>query len=54
MIHARNVKGQMTPHEKGGTPDKTKMSKVAGIASGQVGSKGNQPTMPKGKIDKHC
>ncbi len=48
------MKGQMTPHEKGGSPDTTKMSKVAKIAAGTPpGGKGHEPHMPKGQIDKH-
>ena len=45
--------GQMTPTQPGHTPDKTKMGHVAKVAAGSVGSKGNQPSMPKGQIDKH-
>jgi hypothetical protein len=49
------MKGQKTPTEKGATaPDKTQMSKVAGVASGPVGSKGLSHSMPKAKIDKLC
>lgn len=47
------MKGQKTPHEKGTSPDKTQMGKVAGVASGPVGSKGNEHSMPKGQINKH-
>lgn len=48
------MKGQMSPTDKGGSPDKTQMSKVAKVASGKpAGGRGNVPNMPKGSINKH-
>lgn len=46
--------GQMKPTDKGHTPDRTQMGKVAKIAAGQpAGGRGHIPSMPKGQIDKH-
>lgn len=47
-------RGQMTPHDAGHTPERTKMSLVAKIAGGTPpGGNGNVPSMPHGQVNKH-
>lgn len=50
------MKGQFLPTQKGTTPDRTSLSKVAGVAAGKVDS-GNTAKQgiraPKGTINKH-
>lgn len=47
------MKGQFHPTQKGTTPDRTSLQKVAGVASGKVDAGKAIVTMPKGAIDKH-
>lgn len=50
------MKGQFLPTQKGTSPDKTSLSKVAGVAGGKVDS-GNTAKqgvrVPKAQINKH-
>lgn len=50
------MKGQMTRTDKGQTPSRTDLGKVASVAKGHVdASNGKNPhSMPKADIDKHC
>lgn len=47
------MKGQFTPTQKGTTPDRTSLQKVAGVAAGKVDAGKSTYTAPKGAIDKH-